>query len=131
LNASVSGAAKAILTFCFIAVVIISVVVALDGGRKVCAGEEQVSRGSASGSVKIDGKPINLKYAYAVAQPNMIEKQKTDIAVLLTEKPLPDGALKGVENLWDVAAKNLRGWLCFKIDEAGKPISETVDHPSG
>jgi hypothetical protein len=59
--------------------------------------------GKASGYVSIDN-PLSLNYVYAVVQPNMLDKEKTDIAVLLTEKPLADGALKDVDDLWAFAA---------------------------
>ena len=85
--------------------------------------------GRASGTLTLDGKSIPLKYAYAMAQPNTFEAAKNDIAVLLTEKPLPEGALRGIGDLRE-ATRNHQGYAYFKINSAGKPIYELIDHPA-
>ena len=85
--------------------------------------------GTASGTLTIDGKGIPLKYAYAMSQPNTFDAAKDDIAVLLTEKSLPDGALNGIGDLRD-ATRNHHGYAYFKINNAGKPIYELIDHPA-
>jgi hypothetical protein len=85
--------------------------------------------GTASGTLTIDGKGIPLKYAYAMSQPNTFDDAKNDIAVLLTEKSLPDGALNGIGDLRD-ATRNHHGYAYFKINNAGKPIYELIDHPA-
>jgi len=94
---------------------------------EVRAGE--MTPGTASGSISIDGTNMKLNYAYAVAQPNTFEKDKTDIAVLLTEKPVPDEAFKDVEDLRDVGVRQ-HGWVYFEINDKQKPITEVADHPS-
>lgn len=116
-------------TFLFAALLALSMIISVDGHHHAIADGTQLTSGSASGTVKINGKPLSLKYAYAVAQPNLSDEKKTDIAVLLTEKPVPDGALREVSDLWAFAAHNLHEWVIFKIDEQGKAISETIDHP--
>jgi hypothetical protein len=88
----------------------------------------QSSAGTASGTLTLNGNGIPLKYAYAMSQPNTFDVAKNDIAVLLTEKPLPDGALKGIKDLRD-AARNHPGYAYFKINSEGKPIYELIDHP--
>src|SRR5512143_548007 len=99
----------------------------------VCSGQSlaavQAVAGKASGTLTIDGKSIALKYAYAMAQPNTFEKDKTDIAVLLTKRPLNVGAVKDAEELDDAVGKE-HGWAFFKIDDAGRPIHEVIDHPA-
>ena len=56
--------------------------------------------GRAVGSVTIDGKPIVLQYAYAIDhQKNQLTNKSNETRVILTDKPLPDGAkLDDIEN---------------------------------
>lgn len=84
--------------------------------------------GTATGAVTIDGARLALKHAYVMAQPNTFDEQKTDVAVLLTEKPLPPDDLKGLEDLQD-AGTGKHGWVFFKLDSEGRPIHEVIDHP--
>jgi hypothetical protein len=70
-----------------------------------------------------------MKYSYAMSQPNTFDAGKNDIAVLLTEKPLPEGALSGIGDLMDATRKQ-HGWAFFKINSLGKPIYEVIDHPA-
>jgi hypothetical protein len=64
-----------------------------------------------------------------MAQPNTFDKDKTDIAVLLTKRPLNVGAVKDAEELDDAVGKE-HGWAFFKIDDAGRPVHEVIDHPA-
>jgi hypothetical protein len=96
---------------------------------KSFAAEASTMGGSASGTLTVDGKSISLKYAYAMAQPNTFDANKTDIAVLLTEESLAKDELENIERLED-AAQGHHGWAFFKIDEEGKPVHEVIDHPS-
>ena len=89
----------------------------------------QPSAGKASGTLTINGKAVPLKYSYAMAQPNTFDAAKTDTAILLTSKPIADGALRGIEDLRDVTRQQ-HGWAFFKINSEGKPIYEVIDHPS-
>jgi hypothetical protein len=93
------------------------------------AAEARPMAGKASGTLTIDGESISLKYSYVMAQPNVFDKKKTDIAVLLTENPLAGDAVKDVEDLRDATYKT-HGWAFFKIDDKGKPIHEVIDHPA-
>jgi hypothetical protein len=92
------------------------------------AGDELLRTGEVVGTLSIDGKTIDLKYAYAIAQPNVFDKEKTDIAVLLTEMPLQEGALTDVEDLGD-AARGLGAFAYFKIQDQSKPVYEMIAHP--
>jgi hypothetical protein len=85
--------------------------------------------GTASGTLTINGKAIPLKYSYAMIQPNTFDPGKNDTAVLLTEEPLPEGALSGIGDLSE-ATRNCHDWAYFKINSSGKPIYERIDHPS-
>ncbi len=113
------------LLFFFAGLLGLSLTVGLLSG--VLAGE--IKAGTASGSISIDGTSMKLNYSYAMAQPNTFEKEKTDIAVLLTEKPVPDEAFKDVEDLRDVGVRQ-QGWVYFEINDSQKPITEVANHPS-
>jgi hypothetical protein len=93
------------------------------------AAEARPSAGTASGALTINGKGIPLQYSYAMAQPNTFDAAKNDLAILLTEKPLAEEALSGIGDLRDATRKQ-HGWAFFKINNAGKPIYELIDHPS-
>ena len=100
---------------------------ALSGMQTPAWGGEE---GTASGTFTLDGKSAKLGHVHAMAQPNTFEKDKTDIAVLITERPLQDSALSDVEDLID-AAQDIKesSWVFFKIDESGKPIFEMIYQP--
>lgn len=85
--------------------------------------------GTATGVIKIDDKALDLKHAYAMSQPNTFEKEKNDIAVLLTATPLQDGALNGKNSL-EEAVVGLSRFALVIIDDEGNAIAETIDHPS-
>jgi len=91
---------------------------------------EGAEKGTASGKLTLDGKSAGLSHAYAMAQPNTFEKNKTDIAVLITERPLQDGALRDLEDLAD-AGRDIQesSWVFFKIDDSGKPVFEMIYQP--
>ena len=110
-------------------IIVAMLVIMAFGVQPSSAAEAPSSAGTASGMLTINGKGIPLKYSYAMDQPNTFNAAKTDIAVLLTEKPLAEGALKGIGDLSDAARKQ-HGWAFFKIDTDGNPIYELIDHPS-
>lgn len=120
--------APVIRVLTFAAIIVFAGALIVDGAHPSHA-EARTVAGKASGSLTIDGKSIPLKYSYAMAQPNTFDKDKTDIAVLLTEGPLAEDALNNAEELQD-AARKLHGWVLFKIDDQGKPIYEVIDHPA-
>jgi hypothetical protein len=91
--------------------------------------------GTASGTLTLNGKSVPLRYAYAMAQPNTFDASKNDTAILLTEKPLPEGAIDEIGDLQEAAHDVIRGrkhegMAYFKINNAGKPIYELIDHPA-
>ncbi len=112
---------------CVCVIVAMTVIIAF-GVWQSSTAEAQSSAGTASGMLTINGKGIPLKYSYAMAQPNTFDATKNDIAILLTEKPLAEEALSGIGDLRD-ATRQQQGWAYFKINSAGKPIYELIDHP--
>jgi len=91
--------------------------------------------GTASGTLTLNGKPVPLRHAYAMAQPNTFDASKNDTAILLTEEPLPEGALNGIGDLQEATYELIRGrkhegMAYFKINSAGKAIYELIDHPA-
>ena len=123
-----SGGVEALGRILTFAAIVIAVVCAVHVGQSLAAPAQSIA-GKASGTLTIDGKSVDLKYAYAMAQPNTFDKDKTDIAVLLTGSPFNEGAIKDAEQLDDAVGKE-HGWAFFKIDDAGKPIHEVIDHPA-
>ena len=58
----------------------------------ICAPLYAVDPGKAQGAMTIDGKNVDLGYAYAVdRQTNDITHRKDDRRIVLTDKPVPDG----------------------------------------
>ncbi len=50
--------------------------------------------GTAKGKMIVNGKTIELTHAYAIAQPNTFHKEKEDIRVIFSDKPIGDEALR-------------------------------------
>ena len=94
----------------------------------MASSENQTTAGTASGKISLNGVKLELNCAYALAQPNSFEETKSDIAVLLTEKPVSEGNLKDVAGLEYVAQKN-HNYVFFKINDQGRPIHEVIEHP--
>jgi hypothetical protein len=88
-----------------------------------------LARGTASGTVSLDGKAVSLHYGYAMAQPNQIDEKKTDTSILLTEKPIPEKgfeALVYLEMKLQDAARAQSNWILLQLDQDGRPIREVV-----
>lgn len=95
------------------------------GGKRMSASKTE---GSATGHLSLNGKKIELNHAYALAQPNAFDEKKLDIAVLLTEQPIPESEFKGIEGLEFIAHK-IQNYAFFKINDQGKSIHEMIRHP--
>jgi hypothetical protein len=89
---------------------------------------EPASTGTASGSFSVDGKKIELHYAYAMAQANPFDEKKTDTAILLTDKPLPEAAFAGVKDLEAAGRLEPHNSVLFVLDESGQAMREVVHH---
>ena len=126
------------ITFAVISAAVIFCEGALDLWSYVFASEKQPkggthmstfkTDGTASGSISLNGEKIVLNHAYALAQPNTFDEKKFDIAVLLTENPVPESELKDIEQLENVAYKK-HNYAFFKINDQGEPIYEVIEHP--
>ena len=86
--------------------------------------------GTASGSYSIDGKKVELHHAYAMSQPNTFDEKKNDVAILLTEKPLPEGSLASLKELGDAQRGQPRNSVLLTIDDSGRGIREVINHLS-
>ena len=88
-----------------------------------------VDPGRAEGAVMIDGKRIDLKYAYAVEHHKNQNTNKNDnTLIVLIDQPLPDGA-----NLHDFEATLPDGFngVMVCIDRDRKITHVAVQHPGG
>jgi len=84
--------------------------------------------GTATGTVTVDGKVMEVHYAYAVAQPLRSNASLIETIVLLTEKPLPEGTLGGENDLWGAVAGKHPGWVYYSVLADGKPHKEALEH---
>jgi hypothetical protein len=117
---------------CHFAVIFLAVIVAVIvvvTADVVGLARQAPPAGQASGSVTIDGKSMKIAHAYAWAQPNPFDNQKTDVVVMLTEKPVPPEAFDGVEGLMAVG-RRIQGFVLYAINDQGALTSEVVDHPA-
>jgi hypothetical protein len=88
-----------------------------------------VDLGRAEGSLTIDGTKIPLSYAYAVAkQKNELTGRNELTRIILTDKPLPDGAkLTALDN--DLPGDTNGVIVC--VDKLGRVGHVAVQHPKG
>jgi hypothetical protein len=68
--------------------------------------------GQAKGTITVNGKAVTLTHAYAALEPNPFDDKKSDIVVVLTDRPLPAAAMGG--DLSD-AATSVPTWLRLKL----------------
>jgi hypothetical protein len=85
--------------------------------------------GRAEGSLTIDGTKIPLNYAYAIAkQKNQLNDRNELTRIILTDKPLPDGAkLAAID---DALPGDLNG-VVIAVDKLGRVGHVAVQHPKG
>jgi hypothetical protein len=89
---------------------------------------EPAAPGTASGSFSVDGKTIELHYAYAMAQANPFDEKKTDTAILLTDTPLSEEAFAGVKDLEVAGRLEPHNSVLVVLDESGQSTREVVHH---
>lgn len=88
---------------------------------------------SAQGKLTVDGKTIDVRYAYAVSGPDSFEGTREAYLLLLSEKALPAGAIQSVESFDELGGKSVRSLLdsgvVLKIS-LDKNYHMTVRHPA-
>src|SRR5258707_6849431 len=88
-----------------------------------------VDLGRAEGTLTIDGTKITLNYAYAIArQKNQLSNRNEMTRIILTDKPLPDGAK--LADLDDQLPGDLNG-VIICVDKQGRVGHVAVQHPTG
>jgi hypothetical protein len=88
-----------------------------------------VDLGRADGNLTIDGTKIPLSYAYAVAkQKNELTGRNELTRIILTDKPLPDGAKLSALDA-DLPG-DLNG-VIICVDKLGRVAHVAVQHPQG
>lgn len=88
-----------------------------------------VDPGRAEGTLSIDGTKITLNYAYAIArQKNQLSNRNEMTRIILTDKPLPDGAK--LADMDDQLPGDLNG-IIICVDKQGRVGHVAVQHPTG
>ncbi len=85
--------------------------------------------GPAKGTFTVNGKTMNLKYAYATTKANPFDKKKTDVFVIVTDKDLPEGALFDEFAQMDLSDKGISGFT-VEIDADKSVNSGTLFSPA-
>ena len=97
----------------------------------VCAASEKPVesswQGSATGSFTVNGKTVNLKYAYAMEEQDAFDEKETVISVLLTTEPLSKDVFN-TEKLYFAVDKS-KPSIIYSVDKTGKTNHETILHP--
>jgi hypothetical protein len=75
------------------------------------------AQGTASGTLTLNGKTFQLKYAAAIQVPNS-DKTKTATRIVLADKPIPLDVMDDLSQIWDLKTQDVHG-LQLDID-AGK-----------
>jgi len=85
--------------------------------------------GRAEGVLTIDSTKITLNYAYAIArQKNQLTDRNEMTRIILTDKPLPDGAK--LSDMDDNLPGDVNG-VIIAIDKAGRVGHVAIQHPAG
>ena len=85
--------------------------------------------GHAEGNLTIDGTKIQLNYAYAVAkQKNELNNRNELTRIIVTDKPLPDGAK--LTELDSTLPGDLNG-VIVSVDKLGRIAHIAIQHPHG
>lgn len=97
--------------------------------HNILASEQKLPIGTSSGTLTVDGVSINLKYAYAMKEPNWRNPIKEDVVILLTEQPLSENSLKDANDFITIPREH-QNFVYVRIDGSGKPYNQIFDHPS-
>ena len=91
---------------------------------------QNATKPNAEGQLTVAGNKVQLRHAYAIAQPGFFDKTQEDIVVIVTNTPLSD---KAVEDRWERSALASEGTLKsveITINSKQQPISVSVKHPA-
>lgn len=105
---------------------IVALVAAASLAPVLSAAPPDPAPGTASGYFSIDGKKFELKYAYALAQPNSFEPKRMDTAILLTDKPVAEDQLAKTEKLSRVGVGENRNAVLFELEDTGRAVREVI-----
>jgi len=83
--------------------------------------------GAAAGSLIIDGKPLQLRYAIAVTGPDTFDETKEAVMVLLTTKPVTQASIDKAEKFDDIRSLADEG-VVYKA-RLGDHFHFTARHP--
>ena len=87
---------------------------------------------SAQGTFTLDGKPIKLRYAYAVSGPDTFDETKKAYLLILSEKPIAASDIKAADSFVGLGGKSVRSLLesgmALEIHPDGKGYHLTVRH---
>ena len=88
-----------------------------------------VDLGRAEGTLTVDGTKIPLSYSYAIArQKNQLSNRNEMTRIILTDKPLPDGAK--LADMDDQLPGDLNG-VIICVDKQGRVGHVAIQHPTG
>src|ERR1019366_7959616 len=84
--------------------------------------------GKAEGTLTVNVKTTDVKYAYAYAGPGFFDKTKEDVTVIVSDVPLDAKALEDEFERIHMADAGKLPALEITIDAEGKPISTAFRH---
>lgn len=83
--------------------------------------------GQASGSLTIDGKPLQLRYAIAITGPDTFDETKEAVMLLLTPKPVTQASIDKAAKFDDIRSLADQG-IAYKV-RLGDHFHLTARHP--
>lgn len=86
--------------------------------------------GAVKGTLTVNGKTFDLKYAYATAKKNPFDKSKSDVVVLMTDKEIPAEAIHDEFELMRVVDSSKLAGVSIEIDPDKQVISGMVYSPA-
>lgn len=98
--------------------------------KELAASAPKIADGTASGTLKVDGKTVKLGYSVARTKPNAFDEKKKDVVVLLTSTAVPATTLADEDKLFaGVKDGSIRG-LLVTIDSDEKPYHMSLLDPN-
>ena len=88
--------------------------------------ESLAQDGTAKGTLRLDGKVTELRYAYASARLDFLDKTMEAIHVLLSDVPLPESARNDLFTLIGLGRKGQAHIVEVALDANGQPITGAI-----